>query len=178
MQASLRYLIGESMTLGLGNRAVTARLAELLFMEVVRWQLRYLPGGHSGWLAGLSDAHVGRAIALLHAEPAQPWTVEELADRVAISRSALAKRFVELVGESPIQYLAGWRMHLARHFLRESNLAIGEIAGRVGYVSEAAFNRAFRRAVGTPPAAWRRAAAPAEPPRAAANTRTAANDAA
>jgi AraC-like DNA-binding protein len=94
---------------------------------------------------------------LLHALPNRPWTVDELAKEVAMSRAALAKRFVELVGQSPIQYLAGWRMHLARDLLRESTLGIGEIAGRVGYDSEAAFNRAFHRHVGSPPAAWRQA---------------------
>ncbi len=159
-QASLRYLIDEVAAPGPGNRAVLARLAEFLFMQVLRWQLRYAADGRRGWLAGLQDAHVGRALTLLHAEPAQAWTVEELAQRVAMSRAAFANRFVELVGESPIQYLAGWRMHLARHLLRESTLGIGEIAGRVGYESEAAFSRAFRRAVGAPPATWRRSAAP------------------
>ena len=156
-QATLRYFISEATMPGQGNRAVLARLSELLFMEVIRWQLRNAADGHSGWLAGLNDPQVGRALALLHAEPARPWTVEELAQRAAISRAALAKRFVELVGESPMQYLAGWRMHLARHLLRESTLGIGEVAGRVGYESEAAFNRAFRRLVGAPPATWRRA---------------------
>ena len=88
--------------------------------------------------------------------PARNWTVEELADSVGMSRAAFASRFGELLGEPPMQYLAGWRMHLAKHLLRDSNLAIGEIAGRVGYESEAAFNRAFRRVVGAPPAGWRR----------------------
>ncbi|MGE3992906.1 helix-turn-helix transcriptional regulator [Pseudorhodoplanes sp.] len=122
----------------------------------MRWQLRALADGRTGWLAGLNDPQVGRALALLHAQPSQAWTVEELADHAGISRAALAKRFVELVGEAPIQYLAGWRMHLARQMLRESTLGIGEIAGRIGYESEAAFNRAFKRAVGSPPAQWRR----------------------
>jgi AraC-like DNA-binding protein len=156
-QASLRYLIAETATPGPGNRAVLARLAESLFVEVLRWQLRYAAQGHGGWLAGLHDPHVGRVLKLLHALPDRPWTVDELAREAAISRAALAKRFVELVGQSPIQYLAGWRMHLARHLLRESTLGIGEIAGRVGYESEAAFNRAFRRLVGSPPATWRHA---------------------
>jgi AraC-like DNA-binding protein len=156
-QATLRYFISEASMPGQGNRAVLARLSELLFMEVIRWQLRDAAGARRGWLAGLNDPQVGRALSLLHAEPARPWTVEELAQRAAISRAALAKRFVDLVGESPMQYLAEWRMHLARHLLRESTLGIGEVAGRVGYESEAAFNRAFRRLVGAPPATWRRA---------------------
>ena len=155
-RASLRYLISETALPGPGNRAVLARLAESLFLEVLRWQLRHAAGGHgSGWLAGLHDPHVGRALILLHAEPAKPWTVEDLASEVGTSRAVLAKRFVELVGESPMSYLAGWRMHLAQDLLRDSSLGLGEIAGRVGYDSDAAFNRAFRRVVGSPPAAWR-----------------------
>jgi AraC-like DNA-binding protein len=154
-QSSLRYLISETTTPGPGNHVLLARLAEFLFMEVLRWQLRYDSENRSGWLAGLRDPHVGKVLALLHDEPARPWTVEELAQRVGISRAVLAKRFVDLVGESPMQYLTEWRMHLARRLLRESTLAVGEVAGRVGYESEAAFNRAFRRLVGGPPSAWR-----------------------
>jgi len=153
--AATGHLIAEATRPGPGNRAMLARLSELLFMEVVRWQLTYVAEGRRGWLAGLNDPHVGRALALLHAEPARPWTVEELADQAAVSRSALAKRFVELVGETPMQYLAEWRMHLARRLLRESSISLGEIARRVGYESEAAFNRAFSRLVGKPPGTWR-----------------------
>jgi AraC family transcriptional regulator, alkane utilization regulator len=154
-QASLRYLISETDAPGPGNRAALARLAETLFVEVLRWQFRYAKQNHDGWLAGVQDAQIGRVISLIHALPHRPWTVDELAKEAAMSRSALAKRFVDLVGESPMQYLTGWRMHLARHLLRESKLGIGEIAGRVGYESDAAFNRAFRRLVGLPPALWR-----------------------
>ena len=153
--ASVRYLIEESAEPGPGNRAVLARLAEALFVELLRWQFRDAAEGRGGWLAGLHDPQIGRVLHLLHALPDRPWTVEELAKEAAMSRAALAKRFVELVGQSPIQYLAGWRMHLARHLLDESTLSIGTIAGRVGYESEAAFNRAFRRLVGSPPATWR-----------------------
>jgi transcriptional regulator GlxA family with amidase domain len=159
-QASLRYLIGESAAPGPGDRAVLARLAESLFIEVLRWQLRYTAQGQGGWLAGLHDPHIGHVLRLIHALPARPWTVEELAKEAAMSRAALANRFVELVGQSPIHYLAGWRMHLARQLLRDSTLGVGEIAGRIGYQSEAAFNRAFRRLVGLPPAAWRQAKIP------------------
>jgi AraC-like DNA-binding protein len=154
-RASLRYLIDETAAPGPGNRAVLARLAETLFVEVLRWQFRYAAKGHGGWLAGLHDPQIGRVLSLVHALPDRAWTVDELAKEVAMSRAALAKRFVDLVGQSPIQYLAGWRMLLARDLLRESTLGIGEIAGRVGYDSEAAFNRAFRRLVGAPPATWR-----------------------
>jgi AraC-like DNA-binding protein len=155
-QATLRYFHSETERAGPGNHAVLTRLSELMFMDVMRWQLRALADGRTGWLAGLNDPQVGRALALLHAQPAYPWTVEDLADQAGMSRAALAKRFVELVGEAPIQYLGGWRMHLARQMLRDSTLGIGEIAGRIGYESEAAFNRAFKRSVGSPPAQWRR----------------------
>ena len=156
-QASLRYLISEAAAPGPGNRAVLARLTESLFVEVLRWQLRFTPHGQGGWLAGLHDPQISRVLKLLHALPERAWTVDELAKEVAMSRAALAKRFVELIGQSPIQYLAGWRMHVAKHLLRESTFGIGEIAGRVGYESETAFNRAFRREVGSPPATWRQA---------------------
>jgi AraC-like DNA-binding protein len=156
-QAAIGHLVNEATRPGQGNSALLARLSELLFMEVVRWQLSYVSQGHRGWLAGLNDAHVGRALALLHGEPGRAWTVEELAQEAATSRSVLAKRFVDLVGETPMQYLAGWRMQLARRLLRESTLSLAEIAVRVGYDSEAAFSRAFRRLVDMPPAAWRQA---------------------
>jgi AraC-like DNA-binding protein len=154
-QAATDHLARETARSGPGNRAVLGRLSELLFMEVLRWQLTHLSGGHGGWLAGLNDPHVGRALALMHAEPARAWTVEMLAQEAGASRSALAKRFVDLIGEAPIQYLASWRMQLARRLLRESNAGLAELAARVGYESEAAFSRAFRRAVGVPPATWR-----------------------
>lgn len=153
--AAIAHLVNETAKPGPGNRAVLSRLSELLFMELVRWQLSHISDGRSGWLAGLNDKNVGRAISLLHAQPARAWTVDELAQQAGISRAALAKRFVELVGETPMQYLAEWRMHLARRQLRESMLGLSEIAARVGYESEAAFSRAFRRLVGVPPATWR-----------------------
>lgn len=158
-QAAIAHLVREASGTSFGNRALLARLAELLFMEVLRWQLTYLSKGHAGWLAGLNDPHVGRALSLMHADPARGWTVDDLAREAGISRAALAKRFVEIVGETPMQYLAGWRMHLARSLLRESNIGVAQLALRVGYESEAAFSRAFRRAVGVPPAAWRDAGA-------------------
>ena len=156
-RASVGYLVSEAGMPGPGNRAVLARLAESLFVQVLRWQLRYSASASGGWLAGLHDPQVSRVLRLLHALPDRGWTVDELAKEAGMSRAALAKRFVTLVGQSPIQYLAEWRMHLARQLLRESGLGVGEIAGRVGYESEAAFNRAFHRLVGTPPATWRQA---------------------
>lgn len=157
-QASVRYLINEAAMPGPGNRAALARLTESLFVEVLRWQFQSAATDHSGWLAGLHDPHIGRVLNLLHAHPDRAWTVSTLAREAAISRAVLAKRFVDLVGVTPIQYLANWRMHLARHLLRDSVLGVGEIAERVGYDSDATFNRAFRRIVGSPPSTWRQAA--------------------
>ncbi len=158
-RASLRYVINEAAMPGPGNRAALARLTESLFVEVLRWQFQSATMDGGGWLAGLHDPHIGRVLNLLHAHPSRAWTVDALAKEAAISRAVLARRFVDLVGETPIQYLANWRMHLARHLLRESTLGVGEIAGRVGYDSDATFNRAFRRIVGSPPSTWRQAAA-------------------
>jgi AraC-like DNA-binding protein len=115
-----------------------------------------LPPGGSGWLAGVRDAQVGRALALLHGDPGKAWTVDELARAVALSRSALAERFSELVGESPMQYLMRWRLALAAQALRAGADAVSRVAERSGYESEAAFNRAFKREFGVPPATWRR----------------------
>ena len=118
--------------------------------------MQQLPADHGGWLAGLNDPQVGKVLRLLHADPMRNWTVEELAREAAISRSALAERFTDLVGEAPMRYLANWRMQLARQMLREGP-TVQEVATRVGYESEAAFNRAFKRATGSPPARWRKA---------------------
>jgi len=110
-------------------------------------------------LAGVQDAEVGRALRLLHAQPEHEWTIEELAHEVGVSRSGLAQRFTELTGESPMRYLTGWRIQLAKHLMLQLALPIAEVADRVGYESEAAFNRAFKRNVGVPPAAWRKRSA-------------------
>ena len=112
-----------------------------------------------GWLAGINDASVGKALRLMHANPVRDWTVDDLAREAAVSRSVLAQRFTELVGETPMRYLANWRMQLAKQLMREGTRNIQEVAERVGYESEAAFNRAFKRATGSPPAAWRKGAA-------------------
>jgi AraC-like DNA-binding protein len=140
-----------------GARPVLARLAELLFVEALRRYTATVPPEARGWLAGVRDAHVGRALALLHAEPGRGWTVDDLAKEVALSRSALAERFTELVGESPMQYLTRWRLTLAAQVLRSGREPIARIAERSGYESEAAFSRAFKREFGAPPAAWRKA---------------------
>ena len=158
IEATLRRGASETHAPSAGGEVLLGRLAELVFVEGVREYVRSLPESEQGWLAGLRDVHVGRALALLHAEPARDWEVEALAREVGLSRSALGDRFVALLGEPPMQYLTGWRMTLAAQALSTSNDAVARIAERVGYDSEAAFNRAFKREFGTPPAAWRRAA--------------------
>ncbi|WP_265942733.1 AraC family transcriptional regulator [Dechloromonas sp. A34] len=139
-----------------GSAAVLGKLAELLFVEGVRRYLAALPEGQTGWLSGLRDRMVGRALALLHGDVAHPWTTEELAQAVGLSRSAFAERFTGLIGVPPMRYLATWRLQLAAARLRESTASTTQIAGEIGYESDAAFNRAFKRAFGTTPAAWRR----------------------
>ena len=133
------------------------RLAELMFIEVLRRYLDELPPEQTGWLAGLRDDVVGRVLALLHAEPGHPWTLPELAREAASSRSNVARRFTEIVGQPPMQYLAQWRMQVAANLLVQSGAKVATIATEVGYDSEAAFSRAFKRATGLAPGAWREA---------------------
>jgi AraC-like DNA-binding protein len=139
-----------------GTGAVLTRLAELLFVETLRRYVELLPVEQQGWLAGLRDQYVSKALALLHAQPAFNWTVENLGKEAGLSRSALAERFNELIGEPPMQYLTRWRLALAARELRETRMPIIRLAAQVGYESEAAFNRAFKREFGMPPAAWRK----------------------
>jgi AraC-like DNA-binding protein len=138
-------------------------VSELIFVDAVRRYVDAMPVGSGGWLAGLRDRHVGRAIAALHASPARAWTTDALASEAGLSRSALHDRFVQLLAMAPMQYLAHWRMQVASRLLRASNANVASVALDVGYESEAAFARAFKRLVGLPPAAWRRkqAATPA-----------------
>jgi AraC-like DNA-binding protein len=154
----LRVGVRESLAPGPGAQSMLAKLAELMFVEALRRYVEHLPPEGKGWLAGVRDAHIGRALALLHEEPGRAWTVDELAREVALSRSALAERFAVLVGEPPIQYLMRWRLALAARTLRSGGEAIARVAERNGYESEAAFSRAFKREFGMPPAAWRKAA--------------------
>ena len=135
------------------------RLTELMFVEILREYMHRLPQNQGGWLAGLNDPHVGKALRALHTNPEHDWTVDELAREAAVSRSVLAQRFAELVGETPMRYLANWRMQLAKQMMRDGAPNIQDVATRVGYDSEAAFNRAFKRSTGSPPAAWRKGAA-------------------
>lgn len=139
-----------------GADALLERLSEMMFVDAIRRHVDQLPDESTGWLAGLRDRFVGRALALLHERPAADWSVEELSRQVGLSRSALHERFVALIGQPPMQYLTQWRMQAASRLLRDTRASVASIALDVGYDSEAAFARAFKRAVGSPPAAWRR----------------------
>jgi AraC-like DNA-binding protein len=154
----LRAGVRESAASRPGAASMLAKLSELMFVEALRRYVEDLPPQGKGWLAGVRDAQIGRALALLHGDPGRAWTVDELAREVSLSRSALAERFAALVGESPIQYLIRWRLALAAQMLRAGREAIARVAERSGYESETAFSRAFRREFGVGPAAWRKAA--------------------
>ncbi len=138
-----------------GSGCVLSRLGELLFVEVMRRYLASLPPTNVGWFAGLCDDNIGRALQVIHQRPGHGWTLEELAKAAGMSRSMLAERFLLLVGVPPIQYLANWRIQLAASLLRASKSSVAEVAERVGYGSEAALSRAFKRRVGVPPARYR-----------------------
>ena len=155
----LDQAVSESREHRAGSDAVLERVSEFVFVDAARRYLDSLPEGSAGWLGALRDRHVGQAIGLLHERPAEPWTVEELGRQVGLSRSALHERFVELTGQAPMQYLANWRMQLGAGLLRRGQAKVAAIAQEVGYESEAAFARAFKRLMGAPPAAWRRAQA-------------------
>ncbi len=152
----LRAVVEESDRKRPGGEAVLERMSEMLFVEILRRYADELAPNQTGWLAGMRDAAVGRALALLHGKPAEPWTLERLAARAGLSRSALHDRFAHFIGQPPMQYLASWRMQLASARLRDSDAKVIDVALEVGYENEAAFSRAFRRIVGASPAAWRR----------------------
>jgi len=139
-----------------GSETVLAKVSELLFVEAVRRYAEELPDGRTGWFSGLRDPHVARALALLHRDITRRWTVDELGREVGMSRSALADRFIRLIGVPPMHYLAGWRMQVATGKLRDTSDSLAQVAETVGYDSEAAFSRAFKKAFGTAPATWRR----------------------
>jgi AraC-like DNA-binding protein len=127
-----------------------------MFVDVVRHYLETLPADRTGWLAGLRDPFVGRALTAFHRDPARAWTIESLARNVGLSRSALAERFTQFVGQPLMQYLTNWRMQLAANHLLSGTDNVVVVANRVGYDSEAAFSRAFKKTVGTPPSQWRK----------------------
>ena len=152
----MQVAVAESKAPRIGGECVLGRLSELMFVDVVRRYLESLPAGQAGWLAALRDPFVGRAIEALHRAPARSWTLETLAHEVALSRSVLAERFTHFAGQPPMQYLTNWRMQLAATYLLTGTDSIAAIAERVGYESEAAFSRAFKKIVGTPPGEWRK----------------------
>jgi AraC-like DNA-binding protein len=140
-----------------GSETVLAKLSELLFVEAVRRHAASLPEGQTGWFSGLRDPYVSRALALLHRDVTRRWTVDDLGREIGLSRSALADRFMHLLGVPPMHYLAQWRMQVAMQKLRGTSTPLGQVAETVGYDSEAAFSRAFKKAFGMAPATWRRA---------------------
>ena len=155
LAALVRLAVEECAAPRAGSQSMLARLSELLFIEVVRWYVATLPHDTSGWLAGLRDEFVGRALSALHDRPRQAWTLDDLAREVGLSRSMLAERFHHYVGTPPMQYLARWRIQLAATLLTSTMCTMAEVADRVGYGSEAALSRAFKRWVGLAPSAWR-----------------------
>ncbi len=155
MQSTLRLMAEEAGELRPGGETVITRLADILVIQAIRSWIEQDPAAQTGWLGALRDKQIGLAIAMIHRDPARPWTLASLAAEAAMSRSAFAARFTELVGEPAMQYVARWRMQVARTWLKEGNVRLGELAGRLGYQSEAAFSRAFKRLVGIPPGAAR-----------------------
>lgn len=153
---TMRFATQETSVPGIGSSAILSRVSELIFVEALRRYAAELPPSQQGWLAGLRCPQVSRALSLLHARPAYPWTLEDLAAQTGMSRTSLTERFQRLLGEPPLRYLTRWRLALAARQLRETQESLGRIAERVGYDSEAAFNRAFKREFGAPPASWRR----------------------
>ncbi len=155
LEAGVRYIIQETERFQAGSLCSLTRLVELMFIEILRDYMQHLPAQQVGWLSALKDPIVSQVLERIHADPAHPWTVTALADQLGISRSALAARFTELVGQPPMKYLTYWRLQLASQQLQYSDDSIVKIAIQVGYESEAAFNRAFKRYVGMPPGIWR-----------------------
>jgi AraC-like DNA-binding protein len=156
----LHVAADESELGGAGSETMLAKLAEVMFVEVVRKHIAGLPKDSRGWLSALRDRHIGRAMQAIHRQPAQQWTLETLAHEAGLSRSVFAERFAHCVGLSPMNYLGLWRMQLAARRLEIPGVSIAQIAAEVGYESEAAFNRSFKKFVGLPPGAWRKTRIP------------------
>ena len=159
LENSLKYSVTQAIDRDPGAAAMLAKLSEVVFAETLRRYVRELPAGQTGWLAGARDPDVGKALTLLHHRHAQPWTIAALAREVGVSRTVLSDRFRHFLGEPPIAYLTRWRLRLAARALSTTSRGVAQIASEVGYESEAAFNRAFKRAYGQPPARYRRDAA-------------------
>lgn len=160
IKGTLDFAAGEISAGRAGSETVLAKLSELLFVEALRRYVDELPADQTGWLAGLRDQYISRALARMHADVAKPWTVDDLGREVGLSRSALADRFSAVMGETPMRYLTRWRLQVAAHALQTSDAPLAEVAEQVGY-TEFAFNRAFKREFGASPALWRKAEAAA-----------------
>ena len=156
LENSIRFSVAEDTGLDDGSGLVLTKLSELLFVETLRRYINNLPDEQTGWLAGARDPMIGKALAILHSESADPWTVESLARRTGLSRAPFAERFRHFLGESPIAYLNRWRLKLGAEQLLSTDHSVAEIAAAVGYGSEATFNRAFKREFTWPPAQYRR----------------------
>jgi AraC-like DNA-binding protein len=156
IQSTLRLMAAEARELRPGGETVITRLADILVIHAIRSWIAQDPAAQTGWLGALQDKQIGRIISMIHREPAREWTLEALAAEAAMSRSAFAARFTELVGEPAMRYVTRWRMHVALTWLREDNAPVGDLSHRLGYESEAAFSRAFKRYIGVSPGAVRR----------------------
>lgn len=156
LEHSIRFSVDEVGGSNAGSGLVLAKLSEVLFVETLRRYINALPPDQIGWLAGARDPVIGRALALLHKEPAHPWTISDLARRIGLSRTRLAERFRHFLGESPMAYLAQWRLKVGAEILQSTEDSVAQVAAAVGYGSEAAFNRAFKREFDYPPAQFRR----------------------
>ena len=155
LENSIRYSVGQAVASQTGSEIVVAKLSEALFAETLRRYVDLLPPGQTGWLAGARDPDVGNALAMVHRQPSDPWTIAELARRVGVSRSVLAERFRHFLGVPPMAYLTRWRLQLGAQLLTSSSHSVAQISAEVGYESEPAFNRAFKREFGSPPARFR-----------------------
>jgi AraC-like DNA-binding protein len=175
LEHSIRYSVSQAEVAGPGGEAVLAKLSEALFIETLRRYIALLPREQTGWLAGVRDQDVGKALALLHRKPTHPWTVASLANEIGVSRSVLAERFRRYLSETPIAYLTRWRLQLGAQLLTSTSNSVAQIAADVGYESEPSFNRAFKREFGNPPARFRnrsKSARNADVRRVSANRRT------
>lgn len=155
LENSIRFFLDQADRVAPGRDAVLAKLSEVLFVETLRAWIAHLPAHQTGWLAGARDAEVGKALALMHSQPARPWTIASLAREAGISRSVLAERFRHYLDQTPMAYLTRWRLQLGAQMLTSTNRSVLQIAADVGYESEAAFNRAFKREFAVPPARFR-----------------------
>jgi AraC-like DNA-binding protein len=155
LENSILHLVEEAASGGIGSEAMLAKLSEALFVDTLRRYVATLPEQQTGWLAGARDAVVGRSLGLMHSRVAHPWTIADLAQAVGISRSALVERFTRYLSEPPMTYLTRWRLQLAARSLERTSRGVADIAAEVGYESEAAFNRAFKRQFGKPPGRYR-----------------------